>query len=349
MSNTSLNIPHENHQFKAMIATGGIGSGSLFLIKGNHTLGREESRSGKYLDAKDYCKLHIIAHYVKVILGADFPVFPVGKIGDDDIGRSLYHEMEQAGLDMEYVRFSENDRTLFGFCFLYPDGTGGNLTTEESACSKVDASFIEKAMPFFSKYAGNFLSLSAPEVPLTARKKLLELTREYKGYSVVSFTSGEMAEAEEMEMLGLIDLLAINIDEASSLTCTVADRDRPQLIVEKAIAKMKEFNPSIWLSITAGKQGSWSWDGHKLSHVSIFPVEVNSTAGAGDAHVAGVIAGLTAGLTLYQAQILGNLFGAFSVTSQHTIHPDMSRKNLRELALKSHNEIEPFLLKILGD
>lgn len=345
MSRTSLNIPHENRQFKAMIGTGGIGSGSLFLIKGNQTLGREESRSGKYLDARDYCKLHIIAHYVKVILGADFPVFPVGKIGDDDIGRSLYNEMEQAGLDMEYVRFSENDRTLFGFCFLYPDGTGGNLTTEESACSKVDASFIEKAMPFFSKYAGNFLSLSAPEVPLNARKKLLELTREYKGYSVVSFTSGEMAEAEEMEMLCLIDLLAINLDEASSLTGTIADRDRPQLTVKKAIAKMMEFNPSVWLSVTAGKQGSWSWDGHKLFHVSIFPVEVKSTAGAGDAHLAGVIAGLTAGLTLRRAQILGNLAGAFSATSQHTIHPEMSGKKLKEFALKYSNYIDPDLIE----
>ena len=344
-----MNIPFECRRFKAMIGTGGIGAGSLFLMSGNHTLGREESRSGKYLDARDYCKLHIIAHNVKVILGPDFPVFPVGKIGDDDIGRSIYHEMEQAGLEMEYVRYSANERTLFGFCFLYPDGTGGNLTTEESACNKVDAAFIEKTTPVFSQYTGNFISLSAPEVPLSARKKFLELTREHNGFSVASFTSGEMVEAEENEMLGLIDLLAINIDEASALTRMDSDSNNPQLIVEKAIAKMKEFNPSIMLSITAGKQGSWSWDNSKLSQVSIFPVEVKSSAGAGDAFIAGIISGLTAGLTLLQAQMLGSLAGAFSVTSQHTIHPDMSGQKLKEFALKYSNNLDPVLLKLLED
>ena len=47
-------IPHENSHYKALIGTGGIGAGSLFLIKGNETLCREESRGGKYLDARDY-------------------------------------------------------------------------------------------------------------------------------------------------------------------------------------------------------------------------------------------------------------------------------------------------------
>lgn len=349
MSSKSLNIPPEKRRFKAMIGTGGIGAGSLFLLSGNRTLGREESRGGRYLDARDYCKLHIIAHYVKVLLGSDFPVFPIGKIGEDDVGRSLYHEMAQAGLEMEYVKYSAKDKTLFGFCFLYPDGTGGNLTTEESACTKVDPVFIETAIPLFSRYTGNFISLSAPEVPLTGRKKLMELTREYGGFNVASFTSGEMEEAEEKGMLRLTDLLAINMDEASALTRMNAERNQPLLIVENAIAKMKEFNSAVMLSVTAGKKGSWSWDGKKLSHVPIFPVEVKSSAGAGDAHIAGIIAGLTAGLTLQQAHVLGSLAGAFSVTSQHTIHPDISKKKLMELTLKSQHTAESFLVELLHD
>jgi hypothetical protein len=39
--------------------------------------------------------------------------------------------------------------------------------------------------------------------------------------------------------------------------------------------------------------------------------------------------------------VLGNLAAAFSATSQHTIHPEMSRSKLRELALRSKQEIEP--------
>src|SRR5688572_27472622 len=161
MNNTSLHIDPKKRRYKAMIGTGGIGAGSLFLMSGNHTLGREESRGGKYLDARDYCKLHIIAHYVKLFCGDQFPVYPIGKVGDDDVGRRIFREMQQRGLNMDYVHTSPGDKTLFGFCFLYPDGTGGNLTTEESACTKVNGAFIELATPLFAKYVGNFISLSA--------------------------------------------------------------------------------------------------------------------------------------------------------------------------------------------
>jgi len=348
MNDLSLNIAPEKRRYNAMIGTGGIGAGSLFLLSGNHTLGREESRGGKYLDARDYCKLHIIAHNVKVLSGTDFPVYLIGKIGDDDVGARIFREMQEAGLNLDYVQTAPGDKTLFGFCFLYPDGTGGNLTTEESACTRVDPAFIESAAPVFEKYSGSFISLSAPEVPLSSRKRLLELTRRFNGFSVASFTSGEMDEALKSGMLPLVDLLAINIDEATAFIGKVADKNQTTSIVEQAIAKMKPINPSAWLSITAGKQGSWSWDGKLLTHTPAFPAEVKSSAGAGDAHIAAIIAGLSAGLTLQQSQVLGNLAGAFAVTSQHTIHPDMSRKNLLKLAASSLVEIDPHLLNTLG-
>jgi len=332
-----------------MIGTGGIGAGTLFLMSGNHTLGREESRGGKYLDARDYCKLHIITHYVKALLGIEFPVFPIGKIGSDDVGSRIFSEMEQAGMNMEYVGFSAGDRTLFGFCFLYPDGTGGNLTTEESACTKVDPAFIEAATPVLAEFSGRFISLSAPEVPLAARSRLLQLARKYNGFNVASFTSGEMKEAEATGMLNLTDLLAINIDEASALVGRDPEPDKPESIVEEVIRKMEKINSSAWLSVTAGRNGSWTWDGKHLSHISIIPVKVISSAGAGDAHIAGIIAGLSAGLGLQQAQMLGNLSGAFSVTSPHTIHPDLNRNGLKELVLKSRQEIDPDLFKMLED
>jgi ribokinase len=349
MAKQSLNIDPQTARYHAMIGTGGIGAGSLFLLTGNQTLGREESRGGKYLDARDYCKLHIIAHYVKVFCGREFSVFPIGKIGDDDVGRRIFKEMQQTGLNMDYVHTSADDKTLFGFCFLYPDGTGGNLTTEESACTKVDAAFIGLATPLFSHYTGKFIALAAPEVPLDARRKLLELTRKFKGYAVASFTSGEMKEAKESGILTLVDLLAMNIDEAAALSGLNVHDKTPKEIVEKTLHEMKLINPSMLLSVTAGKNGSWSWDGTRLAHVGVAPVQVKSSAGAGDAHIAGIISGLVAGLTLAQSQVLGTLAGGFSVTSQHTIHPEMSRDNLRELALHSSLAYEPPVLGLLND
>lgn len=61
----SLKLDIASASYQAMIGTGGIGSGVFFALDGDHTLGREESRSGRFLDKRDYCKLHIISHYVK--------------------------------------------------------------------------------------------------------------------------------------------------------------------------------------------------------------------------------------------------------------------------------------------
>jgi ribokinase len=133
-----LNTESEDLKYKAMIGTGGIGSGMFFVINGNHTLGREESRSGRFVDRNDYCKLHITTHYVQTLVGPDFETIPIGKIGDDDLGRKLYDEMKEAGMNMKHVAVSPGDRTLLCICFVYPDGSGGNLTPDDSTCSRLD-------------------------------------------------------------------------------------------------------------------------------------------------------------------------------------------------------------------
>ena len=69
--------------------------------------------------------------------------------------------------------------------------------------------------------------------------------------------------------------------------------------------------------------------------VSVLSVEATSTAGAGDAHLAGILAGLAAGLSLAAAQALGTLVAAAAVTSPHTIHDALSREELARLWQRS--------------
>jgi sugar/nucleoside kinase (ribokinase family) len=161
-------------RFDCMISTGGIGGGSFFLLDGNHTIGREESRSGKFLKQADACKGHIISHYVQVLLGSDFPVKLVGAVGDDALGKELIETMKKAGLCTEFVSVCKGLSTLYAFCFLYPDESGGNLTVNNSASSAVTPEQFDRleAALFTSSRP---LVMAAPEVPLEARLKLLEL------------------------------------------------------------------------------------------------------------------------------------------------------------------------------
>ena len=63
---------------------------------------------------------------------------------------------------------------------------------------------------------------------------------------------------------------------------------------------------------------------------------VVGTAGAGDAHLAGIIAGLAAGLPLIEAHQLGVLTAAVAVQSPHTINFGLDRDALWACA-EAHN------------
>ena len=94
--------------FRRLVGVGGIGSGVFLALEGDRTLGRNESRPARLLDVRDYCKLHIVAQYPTVLLGArehqgPFHVLPVGKVGVDEVGRRLRTEMERAGMDVRFV------------------------------------------------------------------------------------------------------------------------------------------------------------------------------------------------------------------------------------------------------
>ncbi len=334
--------------YRALIGVGGIGAGSFFAIKGNHTLGREESRSGHFLPRRDYCKLHIICHYVQTLLGASFTTIPIGKVGEDEVGERLVREMQEAGLNTCYVQVAPGLETLFSFCFIYPDGSGGNLTTDDSASAHVDAAYVRTTEPEFGRFAGHGIALAAPEVPLAARQALLELGTRYHMFRVSAFATGELAEAMQLGMLQQMDLLALNRSEAAAFAHLDAEEYAPAVIAQAAVEELMRLNPAAWLTVTAGAHGSWSWDSRQLVYRPAIPVTVVSTAGAGDAFLAGVLVGLVAGLTLHQAHELGVLVAAHSVTSPHTINKETNRVTLRQLVERMHIPLDEAVYRLLA-
>jgi ribokinase len=326
----SLNVDIQASRYRAMLGVGGIGSGVFFALDGNHTLGREESRSGHFIDRRDYCKLHIISHYVKILLGEAFQVLPIGKVGDDEAGQRILEEMGAAGLSLRHIQTIPGAQTLYSFCFLYPDGSGGNLTTDNSACDRLIEEDVSGAEADFAHNRSAGIALSAPEVPLAARRRLLQLGSKYGFCRVAAFTSAEIPPAIEMGLFTEIDLLALNRDEAAAMARSGARGESASFlpIMEEALDRLRSINPGLQVIITAGMDGSWSWDGRKIQHVPALPVEAASTAGAGDAFLAGVIAGKVAGLDLVEAQELGTLVAAHAVTSPHTIDPRLDRPSL---------------------
>jgi sugar/nucleoside kinase (ribokinase family) len=331
--------------YRRIVGVGGIGTGIVFALEGAHELGRNESRPGRLLDVRDYCKLHIVAHYPSVLLGArpegtPFHVLPMGKVGDDDAGRRLRTEMADAGMDVRFVDAVSNSPTLFSVCFLYPDGSGGNITTSTSAAAALNAADVDRALDHLDSRT---IALALPEVPLIARHHLLRRAGERGALRVATLTSAEMGAALASGFLADVDLLSLNEDEASALNAAAFATDEPPPLLVGCASALRGAQPRMRICLTAGVRGSFVLDGQHWTPVPALPVESVSTAGAGDAFLGGVLAGLALGLPLAPAEAsgarpltsaaeLGALLAAYSVTSPHTIHPDAGAPSLRAFA-----------------
>jgi len=329
---SSLKYNENTCRYRALIGTGGIGTGMFFALDGNHTLGREESRGGRLLNRRDYCKLHIVLHYVKSLLGKDFQAVALGMVGDDETGETLIDEMKDTGIDVSRVRRIQDAQTLFSFCFVYPDGSGGNMTISDSASGKVTSMYIDEAQALFRKNRRSGIALAVPEVPLDARIRVLEYGTKYSLFRAASFTTGELDEVRKRHVLRIVDLLALNIDEAARIAGISEGSDSVEKTVKNAVEALVDLYPHLVVTVTAGKRGSWAWDGRRLWYRAALPVEAVGTAGAGDAFLAGIISGIAVGLCLSEAQELAALVGSLSVTSPHTIHKGINRKTLCDCA-----------------
>ena len=331
--------------FTCAIGIGGIGAGIIYALTGEHELGRNESRLGELLDARDYCKLHIVDHSIARLMGAgadtgSFQVWPIGVVGTDDAGRKIVAEMSAAGIDVQFVRSHPALKTLFSVCFIYPDGSGGNITSSNSAAQTLNIEDLRAASHCMREAGPRGLALCIPEVPLELRRSFLEIASSYGNYRVCSFALGDIEEAQRMDLLSLTDLLALNQEEASAL---LGDSPGEELSVEQLAERATKLTvscPQLRVIISAGPKGAWGFERGASQFCPAPVLQPLSTAGAGDALLAGVVCGLAAGIPfmicgtsfsgreLKTALDLGVLNASFSVTSAHSIHPDAMLKNL---------------------
>jgi sugar/nucleoside kinase (ribokinase family) len=246
--------------------------------------------------------------------------------------------MEKAGMDTGHIKVINNVATLFSVCYQYPDHSGGNITSANSASNLVQPQDIDA---FFDKYTMNGekgIVLAAPEVPLIAQIRMLEHGKNHGMLNVASVVSSNMEEFEQMKGFELTDLLAINIDEAQRIAKIEGNQPVTQDIVHSCTSRLEKVNPEIRVLITDGSRGSYCYYKRVIEFTPSLKTTVVSTAGAGDAFLSGTISGLCCGLPLFKgisstelnefplqtAVELGTVLASFSVTSADTIHEGAS-------------------------
>ncbi len=329
---TRMAAPH----ITKIIGTGGIGTGVFYRLESNRDIGRDESRPAHRLDQRDYCKQHIILHYLAVLLRdlkMPVSVIPIGAVGDDDAGTDLLREMRKAGMRLEHVRRLPNAATLTAVCYLFPDGSGGNFTESQSACETVSPRIIRQAWASIRVGWEESMVLAAPEVPLESRAMLLELGRRAAAWNVASFVSQETTQLRREKLLRWVDLVSFNLDEAAALA-GVSPRKPVETVVRACRDAAQNFNPDIQIIITAGSKGAFGFERQASLFLPRLKVEACNTAGAGDALLSGIMLGRALGLPFVDVKgrsglHLGRALAAMKVLSPHTIHFGINLRSLR--------------------
>jgi sugar/nucleoside kinase (ribokinase family) len=216
--------------------------------------------------------------------------------------------------------------------------------------------------PEFKRYKGKGIALAAPEVPLDARTALLELGTANRFFRAASFTTAEIERAVEDGLFRMIDLVGLNRDEANMLAGVSADTSEEKL-ARACVDKLWGINPGIIVSITLGADGSAAAVGGKIEFApAIQSPGVASTGGSGDAHLAGLVAGLAWGLPLMgesekrpqydesplaTAHDLAVLIASMSVVSADTINLEIDRRALLSYAEERGIGLSPWLSDLL--
>jgi sugar/nucleoside kinase (ribokinase family) len=359
----------ERSPYQQLIGVGGLGTGIFFALEGNHTLGRNESRPGQLLDVRDYCKLHIVIHYIAKLLGAQpdsssFRVFPVGKVGNDGAGQFVLKEMGRVGIDTRFVETLPGKPTLFSVCFQYPDGTGGNITTNNSAAAELGERDLDGIESVLHSAGPPTIALSLPEVSLELRRQFLKRATRGGAFRAASFVSAEIDDAKQSGMFEQLDLVSLNEGEAAELIGDDISTDNPEGCMAKCVQFLRATYPHLQMIISIGKDGAYGVNRDGWNYCPAPRVEVASTAGAGDCLLGGILAAMAAGVPLLNSRHprkslaersldtaleFGVLLASYKVTSPHTIHPDASLSSLIGFAAQIKAGFGPAILNLFEE
>lgn len=319
--------------YNKIVGTGGLGVGVIYQMDGNHPIGKSESRKAYLQPYQDFCKIHIILHYVsKLIQDLALPVkvLPISAVGVDANGRKVLKLLEKVGMELDFVKSLSDRSTLSCICQNYPDGSSSNITEGASACDDLNEKMFPEIQTVFDSQT---IFVAAPEVPLEFRQSLLQKSKNAGAFTLASYTSGEIKHDSHLNFAN-IDVLLLNHDE----TCALLEVE-PEIGL-KEMLKMIPQKLSAFLNhghfiFTNGKEGVYHFHKNERNQSKPFVFPSKNTAGAGDAFFSGILFGILKGCPVYSDSLecsigWGLLFSRISVESTDTIAFDFDWQRLNQ-------------------
>ena len=245
-----------------------------------------------------------------------------GKVAEDELGDSYYHDMNGTGVYFNTPRLRESKPTARSMILITPDGER-TMNTYLGACTEFTPADVDEdvvaaaAVTYMEGY------LWDPEEAKKAFLKAAEIAHANGRKVAITLSDSFCVDRYRSEFQGLltdgvVDLMFANEHELKALYET-SD-------LNSAIAAARESGALT--ALTLGNEGAMAIHGGETAKVSAQDVDnVVDLTGAGDLFASGFLFGLARDCTLAEAAELGCLCAA-SVISHVGARPERPLKNL---------------------
>lgn len=229
----------------------------------------------------------------------------IGKIGDDDFGRSATTLLAENGVPTEHI--STDPKTGTGLAVIGVDSSGENcITVIGGANMAVNTGEVQRNRNLLSKAE---LLLLQMEIPLEPAMLAADLVRKAGG-RVIFDPAPAPREGLATEILERIDIITPNATETELLTGIYPTNERDALKASKVL--LDQGVQSIIIKM--GAKGACYCTPEKRGSIPAFKVEAIDTVAAGDCFNGGLAYALSQGQEIVDAVRFASACGALSTT-----------------------------------
>jgi ribokinase len=211
----------------------------------------------------------------------------IGCVGNDNFGRTLKHNLEQAGVDQTHVKTDLQTGSGISVAILQDDGNYGAVIVSGSNLALDPALLGDQ----WKALGGARVLVLQNEIPDAVNIAAAKAARETDALVILNAAP---VRALPREFLELVDVLVVNRVEAEAMSgAKVTDRNS----AKSALLKLVQNRGSV--VITLGGDGLViGASGSETTEIAALPVRVTSTHGAGDCFVGVLAASLARGKPL---------------------------------------------------
>ena len=257
------------------------------------------------------------------------PAYFVGKVGNDRLGKKGIQWMKEAGVNLRYLKITNDKPTGAGFVMINQKGVPA-ITSAMGANEDLSIEDLESAKEAFLMSSYLMVSL---EIPVDIGLYACKLGRKYGTNVILNPAPSKLLVGKSLKD---VDILTPNTAEAKTILGIDPDENVEPKILAEEISKKFGINK---IAISLGVNGAFTYENGSCWSIPPVKVKTLDTPGAGDAFNSGIVLGLMKGLSFKDSVQVGCLTGGYAVTIRESIPSFPTLEQLKKFAKEKNIKI----------